>query len=191
MADVKRCGWVNDDPLYIAYHDEEWGVPQRDPRALFECLLLEGAQAGLSWYTILRKREGYRKAFAGFDPVRMARFDARKVERLVRDPGIVRHRGKIEAFIGNARAYLHLREAGEDFSELLWGFVDGETRQHRRRRLADVPAKTPESEAMSKELKRRGFRFVGATTCYAFMQATGMVNDHVTSCFRHAQLAEA
>jgi len=185
----RRCGWVNDDPLYVAYHDDEWGVPQRDPRALFECLLLEGAQAGLSWYTILKKREGYRRAFAGFDAARIARFTARDVERLVDDAGIVRHRGKIEAFVGNARALLAMRDAGEDFAAFVWDFVDGVPRRNRRRRLADVPASTPESVRMSKELKRRGFRFVGPTTCYAFMQACGLVDDHVASCFRHGAAA--
>jgi len=186
----RRCDWVNDDPLYIAYHDEEWGVPQRDPLALFECLLLEGAQAGLSWYTILKKREGYRRAFANFDASRMARFTARDVQRLVTDPGIVRHRGKIEAFIGNAAAYLAMREAGEDFAAFVWDFVGGAPRRNRWRRLADVPAQTEASAQMSKALKRRGFRFVGPTTCYAFMQATGMVNDHVTTCFRHRGAAQ-
>ena len=183
-----RCSWLNDDPLYIAYHDEEWGVPQRDPRALFECLLLEGAQAGLSWYTILRKREAYRRAFAGFDAARMARFDQRRVERLVKDSGIVRHRGKIEAFVTNARAYLAMEDAGTDFASYLWGYVDSTPVTNRWRSHASVPAKTATSEAMSRDLKKRGFRFVGATTCYAFMQAVGMVNDHVTSCFRHAEV---
>lgn len=184
----RRCAWLNSDPLYIAYHDTEWGVPQHDPRVLFECLLLEGAQAGLSWYTILKKREGYRKAFAGFDPVRMARFDAGRIERLVLDPAIVRHRGKIEAFVGNARAYLAMRDAGEDFAALLWCFVDGQPQRNRRRSPAEVPASTPASARMSRELKRRGFRFVGPTTCYAFMQGVGMVDDHTVSCFRHRAL---
>ena len=184
----RRCGWVNDDPLYVAYHDAEWGVPERDPGALFECLLLEGAQAGLSWYTILKKREGYRRAFAGFDPARIARFTARDVQRLVKDPGIVRHRGKIEAFVANARAYLAMRDAGEDFAAFAWGFVDGRPRQNRFARPADVPPQTAESRCMSRALKRRGFRFVGPTTCYAFMQATGMVNDHLLTCFRHAEV---
>ncbi len=186
-AALTRCPWLNEDPLYIAYHDQEWGVPERDPVALFECLLLEGAQAGLSWYTILKKREAYRRAFAGFDPATMARFDARRVERLAADPGIVRHRGKIEAFVGNARAYLAMRDAGEDFTSFLWDFVGGEPVVYRRRSLSQVPAQSRASQDMSRELKRRGFRFVGATTCYAFMQATGMVNDHVTACFRHAE----
>lgn len=180
----RRCAWLNDDPLYIAYHDTEWGVPQYDPRALFECLLLEGAQAGLSWYTILKKREGYRNAFAGFDPERMARFDTRRIDRLLLDPTIVRHRGKIEAFVGNARAYLALRDAGEDFAAMLWRTVDGQPRRNRWRDPAEVPASTPESAQLSRELKRRGFRFVGPTTCYAFMQAVGMVNDHTVDCHR-------
>jgi len=186
-----RCAWLNDDPLYIAYHDEEWGVPQREVGALFECLLLEGAQAGLSWYTILRKREAYRKAFAGFDAKRMARFDARRLDTLVSNPAIVRHRGKIEAFIGNARALLALHDAGEDFASFLWDFVDGEPVVNRWRSHAQVPAKTAASEHMSRELKQRGFRFVGPTICYAFMQATGMVNDHVTTCFRHSEVRGA
>jgi DNA-3-methyladenine glycosylase I len=184
----RRCAWLNDDPLYIEYHDTEWGVPQHDPLVLFECLLLEGAQAGLSWYTILKKREGYRNAFAGYDPVRLARFDTRRIDRLVLDPAIVRHRGKIEAFVGNARAYLAMRDAGEDFASLLWSFVGGQPRRNRWRDTSQVPASTPESAQVSRELKRRGFRFVGPTTCYAFMQAVGMVNDHTVSCFRHREL---
>ena len=182
-----RCAWLNDDPLYIAYHDEEWGVPQRDPLALFECLLLEGAQAGLSWYIILKKREAYRRAFANFDPDKMARFTAKRVNKLVRDASIVRHRGKIEAFVGNAKAYLAMQQAGDDFGEWLWGFVDGSPMQNTRRSMYDVPASTPLSAKMSRELKKRGFRFVGATTCYAFMQATGMVNDHLLTCYRYSE----
>jgi DNA-3-methyladenine glycosylase I len=188
VAAVRRCAWVNEDPLYIAYHDTEWGVPERDPRVLFECLLLEGAQAGLSWYTILRKREGYRRAFAGFEPARMSRFDERDVARLLGDAGIVRHRGKVEAFIGNARAYLAMRDAGEDFSRFVWGFAGDRPQRNRWRRLDQVPTRTEASALMSRALRRRGFRFVGATTCYAFMQAVGMVNDHVTGCFRHAEI---
>ena len=179
-----RCGWVNDDPLHVAYHDEEWGVPVRDDRRLYEMLLLEGAQAGLSWYTILKKREGYRRAFDGFDPERIACYDAAKVASLLEDPGIVRNRLKVHAAIGNARAWLALRESGPGFSDFLWGFTGGETIVNAWRRPDDVPATTPASQAMSKALKRRGFRFVGPTICYAFMQAVGMVNDHVTSCFR-------
>ena len=179
-----RCGWVNDDPLYVAYHDEEWGVPVHDDRMLFEMLTLEGAQAGLSWYTILRKREAYRRAFDGFDAERIAGYDDRKVASLLDDPGIVRNRLKVNAAIGNARAWLDLRTSGTDLSEFLWDLAGGAPVVNAWRRLEDVPASTPVSEAMSKALKRRGFRFVGPTICYAFMQAVGMVNDHVTSCFR-------
>ena len=179
-----RCGWVNDDPLCIAYHDEEWGVPVRDDRRLFEMLILEGAQAGLSWYTILKKRNGYRRAFDGFDPERIARYDERKIESLLADPGIVRNRLKVHAAIGNAGAWLDLRGSGIGIAEFLWDFVGGAPVVNAWRRLEDVPASTPVSEAMSKALKRRGFRFVGPTICYAFMQAVGMVNDHVVSCFR-------
>ncbi len=179
-----RCGWVpEDDPLYVAYHDDEWGVPVQDERRLFELLMLEGAQAGLSWATILRKREGYRQAFAGWDIDAISRFGERDVGRLLGDTGIVRHRGKIEAVIGNARATLAL---DRPLSELLWSFVDGTTRVNAWRTAAEIPAQTPASQALSKELKRRGFRFTGPTTCYAFMQAAGLVNDHVTDCFRYA-----
>ena len=180
----ERCGWVNDDPLYVAYHDEEWGVPVHDDRMLFEMLTLEGAQAGLSWYTILRKREAYRRAFDGFDAERIARYDDRKTASLLADPGIVRNRLKVHATIGNARAWLDLRASGIGLSEFLWDLTGGTPVVNAWRRLEDVPASTPVSEAMSKALKRRGFRFVGPTICYAFMQAVGMVNDHVTSCFR-------
>jgi DNA-3-methyladenine glycosylase I len=181
-----RCAWVPlGDPLYVAYHDEEWGVPVHDERALFELLNLEGAQAGLSWSTILRKREGYREAFAGWDVEAIARFDERDVERLLGDAGIVRHRGKIEAVIGNARATLDLDVA---LAELLWSFVGGEPRVNAFRTVAEVPAETPESKAMSKELKRRGFRFTGPTTCYAFMQAAGLVDDHTLDCWRRASI---
>ena len=177
-----RCAWVPlADPLYVAYHDDEWGVPQRDDRRLFELLNLEGAQAGLSWATILHKREGYRKAFAGWEIEAVARFGERDVERLLGDAGIVRHRGKIEATIGNARAALAL---DVPLGELLWSFVGGEPRVNDFRTVAEIPAQTPESAAMSKELKRRGFRFTGPTTCYAFMQAAGLVDDHTADCFR-------
>ena len=179
-----RCGWVpEDDPLYVAYHDDEWGVPLRDERGLFELLMLEGAQAGLSWATILHKREGYRRAFAGWDVEAIARFGERDVERLLGDAGIVRHRGKIEAVIGNARATLALERP---LSELVWSFVDGATRVNSWRTVAEIPAQTPESLALSKELKRRGFRFTGPTTCYAFMQAAGLVDDHTEECFRRS-----
>jgi DNA-3-methyladenine glycosylase I len=179
-----RCAWVPlDDPLYVAYHDEEWGVPEHDDRALFELLNLEGAQAGLSWSTILRKREGYRAAFAGWDIEAIARFGERDVERLLGDAGIVRHRGKIEAVVSNARATLDL---DAPLSELLWSFVGGEQRVNAWQRVGDIPASTPESTAMSKELKRRGFRFTGPTTCYALMQSAGLVDDHTLDCFRRA-----
>jgi DNA-3-methyladenine glycosylase I len=189
-TDRRRCGWAPlDDPLYLAYHDEEWGVLSHDERHLFEMLCLEGAQAGLSWATILRKRDGYRRAFAGFDPERVARFDRRSVERLLRDPGIVRNRAKIEAAVANARAVLDLRADGGGLDAFLWSFVDGRPVANRWRALSDIPDVTPASTAMSRELKRRGFRFVGPTTCYAFMQAVGMVNDHEVSCFRHGQVS--
>ena len=179
---MNRCAWVPlADPLYVAYHDEEWGVPERDERKLFELLNLEGAQAGLSWSTILHKRKGYRTAFAGWDVEAVARFGERDVARLLGDAGIVRHRGKIEAVIGNARATLALDVS---LGELLWSFVAGETRVNAFRTVAEIPAQTPESAAMSKELKRRGFRFTGPTTCYAFMQAAGLVDDHVLDCFK-------
>ena len=188
-AKRRRCDWVPaDDPLYVAYHDEEWGVPSYDDRQLFELLTLEGAQAGLSWRTILLKRDGYRKAFANFDAAKVARFDARKLERLMQDAGIVRNRLKIESTIANARAILALDDG---LSEYLWSFVDGSPLQNRWRRLSELPAETSESKAMSKDLKRRGFRFVGPTVCYAFMQAVGMVNDHVVSCFRYPELSRA
>ena len=175
---------MNEDPLYISYHDEEWGVPVRDDRELFELLLLEGAQAGLSWYTILKKREGYRRAFDGFDLERMARYGDEKIAALLADEGIVRNRLKVHSAIGNARALLDLRESGVGFADFLWSFTGGETIVNAWRRLDDVPASTPASQAMSRELKRRGFRFVGPTICYAFMQAAGMVNDHLVTCFR-------
>ena len=179
---MQRCAWVPlADPLYVAYHDEEWGVPTRDERTLFELLNLEGAQAGLSWSTILHKREGYRAAFAGWDVEAVARFGERDVERLLGDAGIVRNRSKIEAAIGNARAALAL---DLPLGELLWSFVGGETRVNAFRTVAEIPAQTPESTAMSKELKRRGFRFIGPTTCYALMQSAGLVDDHTLDCFR-------
>jgi DNA-3-methyladenine glycosylase I len=179
---VTRCAWAGEtDPLMLAYHDEEWGVPSRDDRHLFELLTLEGAQAGLSWTTILHKREGYRRAFAGFDPEAVARFTGADVDRLLADPTIVRHRGKVESTISNARRILELDESLADY---LWRFVGGKPIVGRRRTLADLPAETPESRAMSRDLKRHGFRFVGPTTCYALMQAAGLANDHLTSCFR-------
>jgi DNA-3-methyladenine glycosylase I len=174
------------DPAYVAYHDDEWGVPLHGERELFELLTLEGAQAGLSWSTILRKRDGYRAAFGGFDPERVARFDERDVERLLADPGIVRNRLKVESTIANARAVVEL-EGG--FDELLWSFVGGSPKVNRWKMLSELPADTAESKAMSKELKRLGFRFVGPTICYAFMQAAGLVNDHAVGCFRYSELA--
>jgi DNA-3-methyladenine glycosylase I len=185
-----RCGWgVWDDPLYLEYHDEEWGVPSRDRRHLFELLILEGAQAGLSWTTILRKRDGYRKAFSSFVPERVAAFTPDDVKRLMLDPGIVRNRAKIESTIDNARAVLLMEREGVDFVGYLWSFVDGRAIQTTASEIGQMPAETAESKAMSKDLKRRGFRFVGPTICYAFMQAVGLVNDHATTCFRHAEVA--
>jgi DNA-3-methyladenine glycosylase I len=181
-----RCAWANGGPLEIEYHDTEWGVPSRDDRHLFEMLILEGAQAGLSWSTILRKRENYRKAFAGFDPIKVARFDSRKRAALMRDPGIVRNRLKIEATVANARQVLAVREELGSLATYLWQFVDGKPIVNRWTTRDRVPAETAESRAMSKALLQRGFRFVGPTICYAFMQATGMVNDHVTTCFRYS-----
>jgi DNA-3-methyladenine glycosylase I len=181
----ERCAWVPEsDPAYVAYHDEEWGVPERDDRALYELLTLEGAQAGLSWSTILHKREGYRRAFAGFDPAKVARFDARKEAKLLADPGIVRNRLKVSSTIENAKRVLETQEELGSLAVLLWGFVGGEPLVGRWKSVDQIPAETPESKAMSKELKRRGFRFVGPTVCYALMQAAGLVDDHVVSCFR-------
>ena len=182
-----RCAWANGGPLEIAYHDTEWGVPSRDDRHLFEMLILEGAQAGLSWSTILRKRESYRKAFAGFDPAKVARFDGRKRAALMRDPGIVRNRLKIEATVVNARQVLAVQEERGSLAAYLWQFVDGEPVVNAWTAMGQVPAETAASRAMSKALVKRGFRFVGPTICYAFMQATGMVNDHITTCFRYSK----
>lgn len=186
-----RCAWCGQDPLYTAYHDREWGVPVDDDRLLFEFLILEGAQAGLSWITILRKRDAYRQAFAGFDPVKVARFNAKKVERLMANAGIVRNRLKIESAIKNARAFLAVQEEFGSFSDYQWRFVDGRPMQNRLRTMRDVPAKTPVSDALSKDLKSRGFSFVGSTIIYAHMQAVGMVNDHVVTCFRQRELDPA
>jgi DNA-3-methyladenine glycosylase I len=183
-----RCAWVTNDPLYVRYHDEEWGVPVHDDRKLFEMLVLEGAQAGLSWLTVLRKREGYRRVFDGFDPERVARYDGMKVEELLADPGIVRNRRKIEAAVGNARALLGVREEFGSFDGYLWGLVDGEPKQKRWRTPEEIPAETETSRALSRDLRGRGFRFVGPTIVYAFMQAVGMVNDHTVGCFRHQEL---
>ena len=184
----KRCTWCLGNDLYIRYHDEEWGVPSHDDRHLFEMLILEGAQAGLSWITILKKRENYRRAYDNFDAARIARYDERDAARLLGDAGIVRNRLKIAASIANARATLELYEQGGSLDSLLWAFVDGRPRINRWRSMAEVPEITPEAEALSKELKRRGFRFIGPTVVYAHMQATGMVNDHLVSCPRHADL---
>jgi DNA-3-methyladenine glycosylase I len=184
----ERCAWAGDDPLYIAYHDLEWGTPVHDDRILFEFLILEGAQAGLSWSTILRKREGYRRAFAGFDPQEVASFDEARVQVLLADPGIVRNRQKVEAAVTNARAYLALRRERGSFDEYLWGFVDGKPIMNAHRSIREIPPRSRESEAMSRDLTRRGFRFVGPTICYAFMQAVGMVHDHTTDCFRYGKL---
>ena len=188
-AEAPRCPWAGSDPLYIAYHDEEWGVPKTDARALFEKLVLEGFQAGLAWITILRKREAFRAAFDNFDAQAMARYGPRKVASLLKDEGIVRHRGKIEAAISNARAFLEL-ESGPGFSQFLWSFVDGAPKQNAYKKMADLPAETPESKALAKALKSHGFRFTGPTTLHAFMQSVGMVNDHLIGCFRHAECAK-
>jgi DNA-3-methyladenine glycosylase I len=187
MPNVVRCAWAR-TTLSIPYHDTEWGVPLHDDRRLFELLILEGAQAGLSWETILQKREGYRRAFDDFDPERVARFSPKKVERLMANPEIVRNRLKIESTITNARAFLDVQRELGSFDAYIWQFVGGKPRVNTVRALGDVPASTPQSDAMSKDLKTRGFRFVGTTICYAFMQATGMVNDHAVSCFRYREL---
>lgn len=185
----KRCKWCGSDPLYVAYHDDEWGVPVHDDRLLFEFLVLEGAQAGLSWLTILRKRDNYRKAFEGFDVERVARYDSREIARLLQDPGIVRNRLKVEAAVRNAKAVPALREEFGSLDAFLWQFVDGKPLQNAWTQLAELPARTPASDLMSRALLKRGFKFVGSTICYAFMQAVGMVNDHTVDCFRHRELA--
>jgi DNA-3-methyladenine glycosylase I len=186
--DLVRCAWVSDDPLYRSYHDREWGVPERDDRALFEKLILDGFQAGLSWITILRKRDRFREAFDGFDPDRIARYRAAKIRSLLADPGIVRNRQKVEATVTNARAYLSLRREQGSFSDFLWAFTGGTTLVNSPRTAKEIPPVSPESKAMSKALVDRGFRFVGPTICYAFMQAVGMVDDHTRDCFRYAEL---
>ncbi|MCZ0962763.1 DNA-3-methyladenine glycosylase I [Paracoccus benzoatiresistens] len=183
-----RCAWCGTDPLYVAYHDTEWGVPEHDPRALWEKLVLDGFQAGLSWITILRKRDAFREEFDGFDPERVARWDAARIDRALQNPGIIRHRGKIESAVKGARLFLDI-EARDGFAPFLWSFVGGQPIQNRFAGMADVPTATPESTAMSKALKKRGFNFCGPVIVYAFMQATGMVNDHVTTCHRHAPLS--
>ena len=185
---IRRCGWCGEDALYVAYHDKEWGMPVHDDRRLFEFLILEGAQAGLSWITILRKRENYRQAFAGFDAGKVARFGARDVARLLADPGIVRNRLKVGAAISNAQRFLDVQEAFGSFDAYIWRFVDGRPIVNRWKTLKQVPASTQASDALSRDLKQRGFKFVGSTICYAHMQATGMVNDHLVGCFRHGEI---
>lgn len=184
-----RCQWCTSDPIYIRYHDTEWGVPLFNERKLFEMLILEGAQAGLSWITVLRKRPHYREVFERFDPAKIARFDRRRINSLLKDPGIIRNRLKVEGTVRNARAWLALRESEGSVRDFLWQFVDGQPMHNTWRRMQQVPAQTAQSEAMSKALKKHGFTFVGPTICYAFMQAVGMVNDHTTDCFRHAELS--
>lgn len=185
---TQRCAWCGSDPLYVAYHDEEWGVPECDDRALFEKLLLDGFQAGLSWITILRKRDNFRAAFHGFEPERIARYGARDKARLMKDAGIVRNKLKVEGAVLSARAYLEMRDSGIGFSDFLWEFVGGDPLQPHRRAMKDIPTETKESRAMSKALIERGFKFVGPTIVYAFMQAVGMVNDHIVPCHRHEPL---
>ena len=186
-SQLVRCPWASND-LSIRYHDEEWGVPAHDDRTLFEFLVLEGAQAGLSWNTILNKRDNYRKAFDGFDPARVARYDRRKLDRLLRDPGIVRNKLKVASAVGNAKAFLGVQKEFGSFDAYIWQFVGGKPRVNSPKSMKQVPASTPESDAMSKDLKKRGFNFVGSTICYSFMQAVGLVNDHVVDCFRYQAL---
>ncbi|SNY66365.1 DNA-3-methyladenine glycosylase I [Enterobacter sp. CC120223-11] len=180
---MERCGWVSTDPLYRDYHDNEWGVVQRDSQKLFEMICLEGQQAGLSWITVLKKRENYREAFHHFDPIKVAAMTEDDVEQQVQNAGIIRHRGKIQAIIGNARAFLAMQANGEDFTDFVWSFVDNQPQIRHAASLSEIPTSTPASDALSKALKKRGFKFVGTTICYSFMQACGLVNDHVTSCF--------
>lgn len=184
-----RCDWCGTDPLYCDYHDQEWGVPLYDDQKLFELLILEGAQAGLSWITVLRKRDNYRAAFDNFDPLKIARYTPAKQEKLMFNEGIIRNRLKIESVTRNAKAYLAMQKSGESFNEFLWSFVGGVPRQNKIKSLKDIQSSTPESDAMSKALKKKGFNFVGSTICYAFMQAAGMVNDHLQSCHRHKPCA--
>lgn len=190
MADkiVKRCQWCGDDPIYVDYHDKEWGVPCHDDQTLFEFLILEGAQAGLSWITVLRKRDNYRKAFDSFDPVKVARYTQKNQDKLLLNEGIIRNRLKIKSAIQNAQAFLKIQKEFGSFDKYIWQFVGGKTKINKVKTLKEIPAKTEESDAMSKDLKKRGFNFVGSTICYAFMQATGMVNDHITSCFRYKEV---
>ncbi|ECV5915146.1 DNA-3-methyladenine glycosylase I [Salmonella enterica subsp. enterica] len=182
---MQRCDWVSQDPLYIAYHDNEWGVPETDSRKLFEMICLEGQQAGLSWITVLKKRENYRACFHQFDPVRIAAIQEEDVERLLQNTGIIRHRGKIQAIISNARAWLAMEQNGESFADFVWSFVDGQPQITQAASLDKIPTSTPASDALAKALKKRGFKFVGTTICYSFMQACGLVNDHITGCFCH------
>jgi len=188
---VKRCPWPSDDPLMIAYHDREWGVPLHDDPKLYEFILLDGAQAGLSWSTVLRKRENYRAAYRGFDPKLVARFTLKDVERLLTNEGIIRNRLKIESAISNARKFLEVQNEFGSLDAYIWQFTGGKTIQHRCRRITDIPATSKESDAMSKDLKQRGFKFVGSTICYAFMQAAGMINDHLVDCFRYREVQES
>ncbi|EEC5266420.1 DNA-3-methyladenine glycosylase I [Salmonella enterica subsp. enterica] len=182
---MQRCDWVSQDPLYIAYHDNEWGVPETDSRKLFEMICLEGQQAGLSWITVLKKRENYRACFHQFDPVRIAAMQEEDVERLLQNTGIIRHRGKIQAIISNARAWLAMEQNGESFAVFVWSFVDGQPQITLAASLDEIPTSTPASDALANALKKRGFKFVGTTICYSFMQACGLVNDHITGCFCH------
>jgi DNA-3-methyladenine glycosylase I len=188
MKNIKRCAWVSNDPIYIHYHDHEWGVPVFDDRLLFEFLNLEGAQAGLSWITVLKKRENYRLLFDNFDAEKISLYNAKKIEQLLKNPGIIRNRLKIEATISNAKAFLNILEEWDSFSDYIWHFVDGNPVQNHREPFNKIPAQTTVSENMSKDMKKKGFKFVGSTICYAFMQAVGMVNDHTTDCFRYRQL---
>ena len=185
-----RCGWASADPIYQKYHDTEWGRPLKDDRALFELLTLEGCQAGLSWITVLKKREHYRRVYDGFDPKKIARYTPAKLRKLLADPGIIRHKGKIDASVSNAKAFLALVEREGSFARFLWSFVGGKPKKNSPKTLKDVPSRTAESDAMSKALQKAGFKFVGSTICYAFMQAVGMVNDHTTDCFRHRAVAK-
>jgi len=187
---LKRCPWPKQDPLYVAYHDEEWGVPEFDDRALYEKLVLDGFQAGLSWITILRKRDNFRRAFDDFDPEKIARYPKRKIESLMKDAGIVRNRAKIEGAVSSARAWLEIMESGPGFSNFLWDYLDGKPKINKFRSTAQVPAETALSQKISKELAAHGFKFVGPTIVYAFMQAVGMVNDHLVTCYRHAAVSK-
>ncbi len=188
MAQIRRCDWAGSDPLYLRYHDIEWGVPIHDDKKIFEFLTLEGAQAGLSWLTVLRKRDNYRKAFDGFDYEKISRYDGAKVEALLANPGIIRNRLKIRSVIGNAKAFMRIRDEFGTFDRYAWGFVGGRTIVNRWKESKQLPARSAESDSMSKDMRKRGFSFVGSTICYSHMQATGMVNDHLTYCFRYAEL---